>query len=220
MKKSFVVIGMGRFGHAVAKKLYELGHDVLAVDEDEHKINDIADYVTHAVIADAKDEKTLRSLGIRNYDCAVLAIGDDIADSTLITLGLKDLGVEKIICKARDIRHQKILQKIGADMVIIPELEAGIKLAIHIADRNLIDTISLSDKYDISEIFLPERWGNKTLMELDLRRRYNVTVVAVKKPGGNDDIVMAPGGDYRFIKGDIPVLIGDANDIAELGRKK
>lgn len=220
MKKSFAVIGMGRFGQAVAKKLCELGHDVLAVDEDEQKINDIADYVTHAVIADAKDEKTLRSLGIRNYDCAVLAIGDDIADSTLITLGLKDMGVEKVICKARDIRHQKILQRIGADMVIIPELEAGIKLAIHIADRNLIDTISLSDKYDISEIFLPEKWVNKTLLELNLRRQYNVTIVAVKKSGDNEEIIMAPGGDYKFQKGDVPVLIGDASDITELGSKK
>lgn len=216
--KSFAVIGMGRFGRATAKKLCELGHEVLAIDENEQKIQDISEYVTHAVIADAKEERTLRALGVRNYDCAILAIGDDITDSVLITLALKELGIKTIICKAGDLRHQKILLKIGADRVIIPEFEAGTKLAVNIADKNLIDSLSLSDKFDISEMYVPKKWVDKTLIDIDIRRKYAVTVVAVKKVDEKLDIVIAPGGDYRFEKGDILVLIGGIEDIAELGK--
>lgn len=216
--KSFAVIGMGRFGRATAKKLCELGHEVLAIDENEQRIQDISEFVTHAVVADAKEERTLRALGIRNYDCAILAIGDDIADSVLITLALKELGMKTIICKAGDLRHQKILLKVGADRAIIPELEAGTKLAINIADRNLIDSLSLSDKFDISEMYLPDKWLGKTLIDIDIRKRYRATVVAVKKSDEKQEVVIAPGGEYKFEKGDILVLIGDINDIAALGK--
>lgn len=143
--KSFVVIGMSRFGTAVSKKLMELGHEVLAVDISEHAVEHVIDSVTHAVIADATEERNLKALGLRNYDCAILAIGYEIGDSVLITLALKEMGVKRVICRARDIQHKKILYKIGADLVIIPEFEAGVKLAAQLSESNLADFIAHGD---------------------------------------------------------------------------
>jgi len=214
--KTFVVIGIGRFGSAVAKKLCELGHEVLAIDDDEARIQDITESVTHAVIADAKEERVLRSLGVRNYDCAILAIGSDIADSVLITLALKELGLKEIICKAGELRHKKILLKIGADRVIIPEYESGTKLAIQIANLNLIEYLELTEKYGLSEMNIPKRWVSRTLVDLNLRRKYGVTVVAVKQETEDDDINMLPSPDYKFCEGDILVLIGKREDIDEI----
>ena len=141
-KKSFVIIGMGRFGTAVAQKLMELGHEVLAVDKDEHAIEHVTDEVTHAVIADATEERNLKALGLRNYECAIVAIGFEIADSVLLTLALKELGIPKVICRARDIQHKKILLKIGADSVIVPEFEAGAKLAFRLAGLDPAEDIA------------------------------------------------------------------------------
>lgn len=218
--KTFVVIGMGRFGEAVAVKLCELGHEVLAIDDDEARIQNVTENVTHAVIADAKEVRTLRALGVRNYDCAVLAIGSDIADSVLITLALKELGMKEIICKAREARHKKILLKIGADRVVIPEHEFGIKLAVQIADLNLIEYLELGEKYGLSEMNVPKKWISRTLVELDLRRKFHVTVVAVKTAKDDDDIIVAPSPDYRFQEGDVLVLIGKNEDINSLGHQK
>jgi len=218
--KSFVVIGMGRFGESVALSLTDLGHEVLIIDKDEQKIQNLSDQVTHAVIADAKDERTLKALGVRNYDCAILTIGYDVADSVLITLALKDLGVPEVICKARDARHKKILEKIGANRVIIPEQEAGNKLAIHLSQLNLLEFLKLDERYGLSEMLVPERWKGKTLMQVDLRRNYNLTVVAVKKVREDADIVVGPGGDYQFEDGDLLVVVGSNEDITELSHLK
>lgn len=214
--KTFVVIGMGRFGTAVAKKLCELGHEVLAIDEDEARIQDITESVTHAVIADAKEERVLSSLGVRNYDCAILAIGSDIADSVLITMALKDLGLKEIICKAGELRHKKILLKIGADRVIIPEYESGTKLAVQIAKLNLIEYLELTEKYGLSEMNVPKKWISHTLVDLNLRRRHGITVVGIKQEKDDEDFNMLPSPDYRFCAGDIIVLIGKREDIDEI----
>jgi len=214
--KTFVVIGMGRFGKSVAIKLCELGHEVLAIDDDEVRIQDVTELVTHAVIADAKDERVLRSLGVRNYDCAILAIGSDIADSVLITMALKELGVKEIICKAGESRHKKILLKIGADRVIIPEHESGTKLAVQIANLNLIEYLELTEKYGLSEMNIPRKWISRTLVELNLRRRYGVTVVAIKQETEEEDINMLPSPDYKLCEGDVLVLIGKREDIDEI----
>lgn len=214
--KTFVVIGMGRFGTSIAIKLCELGHEVLAIDDDETRIQDVTEYVTHAVIADAKEERVLRSLGVRNYDCAILAIGSDIADSVLITMTLKELGLKEIICKARESRHKKILLKIGADRVIIPEHEAGTKLAIQIANLNLLEYLEITEKYGLSEMNIPKKWVSHTLVELNLRRRHGVTVVAVKHKMDEEDVNMLPSPDYKFQEGDVLVIIGKREDIDEI----
>ena len=211
--KSFVVIGMSRFGTAVAKKLTELGHEVLAVDKLEHNIQNVTDVVTHAVIADATEERNLKALGISNYDCAILAIGYDIADSVLVTLALKELGVKEVVCRARDIQHKKILQKIGADRVIIPEFEAGVKLAVKIADLNILEFTELSELYGISEMTAPSRWIGKSIQQIAVRQKHACTVVAVRKPWEGGKIVIAPGPDYIFVEQDILVLIGETEAI-------
>ena len=123
--KTFVVIGLGRFDTAVATELCELGHEVLAIDASEESVQQVADRVTHAVTGDARDPAVLRALGVRNYDCAIVAVGDDVGNSALITLNLKDIGVKRVICKAQSHVHRKVLEKIGADRVVFPEHEMG-----------------------------------------------------------------------------------------------
>lgn len=217
--KTFAVIGMGRFGTAVAHQLFEMGNEVLAVDKDIDKINAAADYVTQAVCADAKEESVLKSLGIRNYDCAVIAIGGDISDSVLITLNVKEAGIKQIVCKAKDRQHKKVLEKIGADTVIIPEQEAGKKAAVSIASRRLIDIIDISDKYSIADMAIPDSWIGKSIEELSVRRRYGVNIVAIKNSHDDKNVIIAPAPDYRFKKTDIAVFIGDLKAINIIDRK-
>ena len=143
MKKSYVVIGMGRFGTSVAERLYELGNEVLAIDTNPDKVQRMESKVTCAVVADVRDEEVLRSLGARSCDCAVVAIGSDLATCIIATLNLKDLGVPQVICKATDELRKKALEKVGADRVVIPERETGIKLAQAITSSSILDFIEL-----------------------------------------------------------------------------
>src|SRR6478735_3493126 len=143
---------MGRFGSAVAKTLSQLGFEVLAIDQNEETIQDVSAYVTHAVQADSTDEEALRALGIRNFDVVVVAIGEDIQSSILTTLILKDLGVPAIIVKAKNELHGKVLNKIGADKVIFPERDMGLRVAHHLVSPNILDYIDLSDDYSIMEM--------------------------------------------------------------------
>lgn len=205
--KSFVVIGLGRFGFAVAKKLSEMGHEVMVIDEDEIAIQNISNLVTHAVTADAKNPNTLKSLGVRNFDCAILAIAENIEDSVLITLALKELGMKEIVCKARDSQHKKILEKLGADRIIIPEYEMGLKTAVKLGSENLLDFIELSDNYGISEIKVPNKWVGHGIAELDIRKKFKINIIAVKTDCCKD-ITAVPGPDYQFKENDILVIMG------------
>ena len=154
--KTFVVIGLGRFGSAVATELSSLGHEVLAVDEREDHVQRVAEKVTHAVTGDARDPSVLRALGVRNYDCAVVAVGDDIGNSALITLNLKEIGVKRVICKAQSHVHRKVLEKIGADRVVFPEHEMGVKLAQGLSSSNVLNFIELSEDFGIVETAVPQ----------------------------------------------------------------
>ena len=178
MKKSYVVIGMGRFGSSVAERLYELGNEVLAIDTDPDKVQRMESKVTCAVVADARDEEVLRSLGARSCDCAVVAIGSDLATCIIATLNLKDLGVPQVICKATDELRKKALEKVGADRVVIPERETGIKLAQAITSSSILDFIELSKDCGIAEIHTPESWFGKTLRELNIRAKLGVNIIA------------------------------------------
>lgn len=193
--KTFVVIGLGRFGTAVATELSNLGHEVLALDGSEENVQKVADRVTHAAAGDAKDPAVLRALGIRNYDCAIVAVGDDVGTSALITLNLKELGVKRIICKAQSHVHRKVLEKIGADRVVFPEHEMGVKLAQGLSSSNVLNFIELSDDYGIVEIAIPKEWQHKTIQELDVRKRYHVNIIAMRK-GGSGELNVAPGAAY------------------------
>jgi trk system potassium uptake protein TrkA len=205
-KKQFAVIGMGRFGSSVAKTLYNLGFEVLAIDENEGRIQDIIDTVTHAVQADSTDEDALRALGIRNFDVVVVAIGQDIQASILTALILKELGVSNLIVKAQNELHGKVVKKIGADKVIFPERDMGQRVAHHLISNNILDFIELSDDYSIVEIKAAKHMIGKNLRQLDIRAKYGCNVIAVKS---SDKMNIAPHAEDIIKENDILVVVGD-----------
>ncbi|ADL68426.1 TrkA-N domain protein [Thermoanaerobacterium thermosaccharolyticum DSM 571] len=211
--KQFVVIGLGRFGSSVAKTLYTLGCDVLAIDSSEELVQNISDSVTRAVQADATDEKVLRSLGVRNFDVAIIGTGTDIQTSLLVTLMVKELGVKTVVAKAQNELHAKVLLKIGADRVIFPEKEAGVKLAYSLISSNILDFIELSPEYNIVEIIAIRDWIGKSLNELKLRQRFGLNIIAIKR--GNN-IKITPSADDIIMEGDNLVVIASTDDINKL----
>ena len=183
MKKTYLVVGLGRFGSAVAQRLYALGSEVMAIDLHPELVQRIENKVTCAAVCDARDEEALRALGVRNYDCAVVAIGSDLATSVVATLNLKELGVATVICKATDDTQRRALEKIGADRVIIPERESGIKLAQSLTSSSILDFIELSPDCGIAEMQTPSEWCGKSIRDLDIRAKYGVNVIAVRENG-------------------------------------
>lgn len=183
MKKTYIVIGLGRFGSAAAQRLYELGSEVLAIDLHAALVQKIEKTVTCAAVCDVRDIDALRALGVRNYDCAVVSIGSDLATSVIATLNLKELGVGTVICKATDETQRRALEKIGADRVIIPEREFGIKLAQSLASSSILDFIELSPDCGIAELQTPPEWCGKSIRELDIRAKYGVNIIAVREDG-------------------------------------
>ena len=212
-KKQFIVIGLGRFGSSVAETLYSLGNDVLAVDHDEDVVQNISEKVTHAVQIDANDENSLRALGIRNFDCAVISIGSDIQSSILATLLVKELGVKHVVAKATNELHAKVLYKIGANRVVFPEWDMGIRVAHNLVSSNILDYIELSPDYSIAEVVSPEEWHNKTIRELNIRARYGINVMAIKR---NNDINVSPEADSVIESGDVIVAIGGIKELNTL----
>lgn len=208
--KSFVIIGLGRFGTAIAGELSALGHEVLAVDVDEERVQQVADHVTHAVTGDGRNIEVLRALGVRNFDCVVVAMGSDVGNSALITLNLKELGVKEVICKAQSHVHSRVLEKIGADRVVFPEYEMGAKLAQGLSSSNVLNFIELSEDYGILELSAPQSWQGKSLRELDVRNRHHVNVIAIRK---NGELNVAPSPDLPLESGDQVVTLGRYEDI-------
>ena len=213
MKKTYAVIGLGRFGTAVADRLYALGNEVLVVDESPEQVQKMESRVTYAVVADARDEAVLRSLGMRNYDCAIVAIGSDLAASVVITMNLKELGVPQVICKATDETQKRALEKIGADKVMIPEREAGVKLAQAVTSSSILDFIELSDQYGIAEVQLPEGWAGKSLRELNIRVKYGVNILAIRE---NGKINVVPAVDEALQAGCVLVAVGANEKLTRL----
>ena len=179
--KSYVVIGLGRFGTELATRLYDSGEEVMVIDTDEQQIDKIADRVTRAVAADARDLDVLRKLGVENFDRAVIAVGTDLAASALITMNLKTLGVSYIICKAHDDTYREILERLGADRVIIPEREMADKLSLGLTSAGIMEYIELSNEYGIVEMAAPEAWHGKSIRQLDLRSAYGANVISVRQ---------------------------------------
>ncbi|WP_094547454.1 potassium channel family protein [Petroclostridium xylanilyticum] len=213
---SFVVIGIGRFGRSVAKTLYELGNEVLAIDENEEIIQDISEYVTHAVAGDVTDENVLKSLGIRNFDVAVVAIGGNMESSILVTVLLKEMGVKYILAKAQSELHAKVLSRVGADRVILPERDMGVRVAHNLVSTNILDYIELSPDYSIMEITAPEHWEGKTLKELNVRVRYGINIMAIKN---GTEINISPKADDVIRQDDVLVVIGSNDDLNKLDRR-
>ena len=216
-KQQYAVIGLGRFGISVARRLHEAGQEVLGIDVNEERIDDAELYVTHAVIADSTDEKALTSIGIRNFDCVIVAIGNDIQSSILTVMILKDLGVKKVIAKALSKLHGKVLDRIGADWIIYPERDMGERVANQLLSPNMLNYIELSKEYNIEEIMIPERMAEKSLKELNIRAKYNVSAIAVFRSG---NIIISPSPDEIIHKGDLLVMIGNREDLAQFANIK
>ena len=204
--KSYIVIGLGRFGQTLARQLCTLGAEVLAMDVRNDLVQQVADDVTHAVVGDAQDKEVLRALGARDFDCAIIAIGSDLAASVLTTMNLKELEVPYIICKAHDETHRRVLEKLGVDRVIIPEQENAQRLARSLNSHNVLDYIELSEDYGILEVPAPKSWVGKTLKELNVRAKLGVNIIAVES-GKKTNV--SPSADYRILDGDILVVLGD-----------
>ena len=211
--KQFVVIGCGRFGGSVAKSLSKLGHDVLAIDCNEKTVQDISEHVTHAVQASGTDEQALHSLGIKNFDVAIISIGTNIQTSILATLIAKEAGIDYIVAKAQGNLHAKVLYKIGADRVVFPEREMGERVAYNLVAHNIIDYIELSKDYSIMELEVPDKWAGKNLIELDLRGRYGINIMAIKH---EEEINITPAAEDEIHKNDILVVIGHIDDLNKI----
>ena len=204
--KSYVVIGLGRFGQTLARQLCMLGAEVLAMDVNNDLVQQVADDVTHAVVGDAQDKEVLRALGVRDFDCAIVAIGSDLAASVLTVMNLQELEVPYIICKAHDDTHRRVLEKLGVPRVVIPEQENAARLARSLNSHNVLDYIELSEDYGILEIPAPKSWIGKTLKELNIRAKMGVNIIAVES-GRQTNV--SPSADYRIQAGDIMVVLGD-----------
>jgi trk system potassium uptake protein TrkA len=211
--KQFAVIGLGRFGSSLARTLAEAGYDVLGVDILEERIRPLTAVLTHVVQADATDEEVLRSLGIRNFDVCVVTMSSSIQDSILTTLMVKELGVSLVVAKARDDQHGKVLQRIGADRVVFPERDMGVRLAQNLIAGNILDHIDLSPDNSIAEVVAGERFSGKNLRQLDLRGRFGLNVMAIKH--GNH-ISVSPKADDVLQEGDVLVVIGPNESIRRL----
>lgn len=216
MKKQFAVIGLGRFGGSICTELLEQGMEVLAIDKDEERVNEYAAIATHAAIADTTDEAVLKNLGIRNIDHVIVAIGDDIQSSILTTLILKEVGVHYITVKAQNDHHAKVLQKIGADHVVHPERDMGRRIAHYIVSKNILDYLELSDEYSIVEIKVNELLAGHSLIDLDVRVRYGINIVAIKR---GREIIVTPPAEAPLQSGDILIVIGADTDINRFEKK-
>ena len=210
--KSYLVVGMGRFGSTVALRLRELGNEVLVIDGNADNIQRLADHVTYAVVGDARDEEVLRSLGAQNFDCAIIAIGEDLAASILVTLNLKSLGVPQVICKAPNELHKRALEKVGADRVVIPEREMGIKLAQNLVSSSVLDYIELSRECGIAEIVTPKAWVGKSVRELNVRAKYGVNIIALRDEF-SDSVTVNLGPEYCLKAADVMVILGNNEDL-------
>jgi len=211
--KQFVVIGLGRFGTSVAKTLACKYYDVLAIDINEEKVQKISDEVTHAVQLDATNNRALDNLGVNNFDVAVVSIGGDIHANILTTLILKELGVKEVVAKAQDSLHGRILTKLGADRVVYPEHDMGTRIANHLVSAQILDYIELAPNYSVIEIKASERMYGRSLLNLSLRSRYGVNVVAIKR-GKKIDI--SPQAETKIKEKDTLIVIGSNDSLEDL----
>lgn len=206
----FAVFGLGRFGGSLVSELHNYGVDVLAVDSDLEKVEAFANIATHAVQADGTDEAVLKSLGVRNFDYVIVSFGDNLQQSILTTLLLKEMGVKNVWVKAQNDYHHKVLVKIGADHIIHPERDMAKRIAHRIVSDKILDFIELSEEYGIVEVMSSKKIAGKTLKELDTRAKFGCTIVAIKTP---DAIKVSPSAEEVIHQDDVLIVIGHIRDI-------
>ncbi|TLS51438.1 TrkA family potassium uptake protein [Paenibacillus antri] len=211
MKKQFIVIGLGRFGGTVARTLISLGYEVMAIDRDIRKVQDFSSIITHVFQADSTDEKVLKELGVSNMDHAIVAIGDDLQASILTSLILKDMGIKKVTAKATSEYHRRVLERIGADHIIQPERDTGIRVAHQITSNNTVDYLELSPDFSLVEVLAPKAMYDKSLKAINIRAKYGCNVVAIKRK--DNSMIVSPLADDKIQEGDVLVMIGSNQDI-------
>jgi trk system potassium uptake protein TrkA len=212
-REQVMVIGLGRFGSALARELERLGHEVLAIDESEQRINDIAPDVTHALQLDAADEDALRSAGAAEFNIAIVAVSSDAEPSIFATMVLKRLGVRTVIAKAGSVLHGEILSRVGADRVVFPERETGLRLAHSFNVPNVIDYLDVAPDFGIEKIRPPKSFIGRTLGELDLKGRLGLTPIALRRA---QQVFVNPARDERVAEGDELILIGRDEKLGQL----
>ena len=219
-RKQFGVIGLGRFGSAMATTIAELGHDVVGVDGDEERVRQLADVITQAIQLDATDEKALRAAGIQDVDVAVVSIGENIESSLLVVMLLKELGIDTIVAKAVTPLHGRILEKLGVSRVIFPEREMAMRIAHSLVMPNVIDYIELSRDFSIVEVPAPAPFVGRTLKQLELRPRFGLTLIAIKRSAGAGSVQtnIAPSADEQIQAGDVLALLGSNENLGQLDR--
>lgn len=217
MKKNFAIIGLGRFGGSICRTLIEAGQDVLVIDSSEDRVNEFMNIATHAVVANAQDESVLRSLGIRNFDHVVVAIGEDIQASILATLMIKEMGVPFVTAKAQNEYHGQVLEKVGADHVVHPERDMGIRIGHHLVSKNVVDYLELSDKYSLVELKVTNsKFYNKSLADLDFRAKFGLTVIGMRR---GQEMIISPTANEKIKENDTLMLVGAVDDLDRLEAK-
>lgn len=214
---SFCIIGLGKFGQSLALSLASEGKQVMVIDTDDDKVSEIADFVTNAIIGDPTNEAVLRASGVKDYDCAVVCFTGNINENILLTIMLKELGVKKVIVRAVNDGHQRVLERIGADMIVFPEKDMGEKMAFRLTKENVTEYIEFTG-YTLVEMIVPHSWDGKNLIDLNVRRRFGVNIIAITDRDGNVDVSPAP--TRVFVNGEKVSLIGSDENVAKIMKEK
>lgn len=211
--KSILLVGLGRFGHHMAQKFFELRHEVLAVDSDEARVNEVLPFVTSAQIGDSTNEAFISSLGVRNFDLCVVAIGDNFQSSLETTALLKDCGARMVVSRASRDVHAKFLLRNGADQVIYAEKEMAIRTAVRYSYDNIFDYIELTPEFSIYEIPTPAAWAGRTIVQLAVRSRYHISILATRT---GERIAPLPGADHELRADERLILMGSNKDVRKI----
>ena len=217
MKQQFVVIGLGRFGGAVSRTLIELGHEVIGIDRNMRRVQEFSGMLPFVYEADSTDEAVMRELGVHLADHAVVAIGDDLQASILTTLILKDIGVPMVTAKAASEYHRRVLERIGADHIVQPERDTGIRLAHRLTSKSIVDYLELSPDFSLVEVVAPKEMHGKSLKELNLRAKFGCNVVAIRR--ADNSVNVSPMAEDVIREGDVLVMIGSNRNISRYEKR-
>lgn len=211
--KQFIVLGLGRFGQSIVRTLVENGCDVLCCDKDIEIVNEMSKYGCHAIQADVTDVHVLNEFGINNFDVVIVAIGENMEGSILATMMAKDLGAKYVIAKARNDIQKSILEKVGADRVVLPERDMGKRIASTLISTNIIDYINLSDKFAIVEVEPDKKWVGKTILDSNIRAKFGLNIVAIKR---ENKVIVSPPPTITIHEEDILVVVGENDDVKRI----
>ena len=214
---SFVIFGLDAFGQTLAVSLEQSGHQVMVIDENDEAVRKVADIATDAIIGDPMSESVLRKAGVSSFDTAVISFPGQINNTVLLTMMLKDMGVRRVVARACSELECRVLEKIGVDTIVFPERDMGEKLAHTLDKQDVFEYLRYSEDYSIVEEKVPASWVGKSMIELDLRRKYGINIIAINE-AGNGKINISPAPDRQFVDGDVVTLIGSNKNINKLNR--